>query len=51
MTLSNIRTVNGARRNPHLDPRYVRVQNRAAAVLDAWNEYGEAYTIDIIAHC
>lgn len=30
---------------------YVRVQNRAAAVLDAWNEYGEAYTIDVIAHC
>lgn len=46
----NIRTVNGARSNPHLDSRYVRAQNRAAAVLDAWNEFGEALPIDLVAH-
>ena len=46
----NIRTVNGARRNGHLQHRYRRIQNRAAAVLDASNEYGETIPIDVIAH-
>jgi hypothetical protein len=46
----NIRTVNGARKNPQLDPRYSRVQNRAAAVLDAWDEHGEVHAVDLIAH-
>ena len=46
----NIRTVNGARRNGHLQHRYRRIQNRAAAVLDALNEYGETIPIDVIAH-
>ena len=46
----NIRTVNGAGRNPLLNSRYIRVQNRAAAVLDACEEFGEGYTIDLVAH-
>ena len=46
----NIPTVNGARRNPLLTSRYIRVQNRAAAVLDACEEFGEGYTIDLVAH-
>lgn len=50
MDRRNIRTVNGAQHNPHLDPRYVRVQNRAAAVLDAWVDYGDPLPIDLIAH-
>lgn len=50
MSRPNIRTTNGARRNPHLDTRYIRDQNRAAAVLDAWEEYGEGLSIDVIAH-
>jgi hypothetical protein len=50
MNRTNIRTVNGARRNPLLDPRYIRVQNRAAAVLDAWVEHGEVHAVDLIAH-
>lgn len=47
---ANIRTVNGARRNPLLHSRYIRIQNRAAAVLDACEEFGEGYTIDLVAH-
>ena len=46
----NIRTVNGAKHNGHLDPRYSRVQNRAAAVLDAWDEFGESMPLDVVAH-
>ena len=46
----NIRTVYGAGRNPLLNLRYIRVQNRAAAVLDACEEFGEGYTIDLVAH-
>ena len=46
----NIRTVNGARRNGHLHHRYRRIQNRAAAVLDASNEYGKTIQIDGITH-
>lgn len=33
MNQGNIRTVNGTRRNPHLDLRYIRVENYVAAVV------------------
>ena len=46
----NIRTVKGARHNGQVDFRYHRVQNRAAAVLDACEEFGEFLDIDIVAH-
>ena len=45
----NIRTVNGARHNGQVDFRYQRVQNRATAVLDACEEFGESLDIDIVA--
>ena len=50
MSRRRIRTTNGARKNPHLDAKYIRIQNRAAAIIDAWEEYGEALPIDTIAH-
>jgi hypothetical protein len=43
MQRANIRTINGLPHNGSLPTRYRRVQNRAAAVLDAW--------IDIEAGC
>jgi hypothetical protein len=46
----NIRTHNGAKHNPHLSSHHRRVQNRAAAVLDAWDEFGESNPIDVVAH-
>ena len=46
----NIRTVNGAKHNGHLQPHHQRIQNRAAAVLDAWDEFGETLPIDVVAH-
>ncbi|CAF4164381.1 unnamed protein product [Rotaria sp. Silwood2] len=50
MSPINIRTVNGAEHNGQLPTRYQRIQNRAAAVLDAWDEFGESLPIDLIAH-
>ncbi|CAF2648239.1 unnamed protein product [Rotaria sp. Silwood2] len=50
MNRSNIRTVNGAKHNGHLEHRYKHVQNRAAAVIDAWNELEDEESIDLIAH-
>ncbi|CAF1474305.1 unnamed protein product [Adineta steineri] len=50
MSRINVRTINGAKHNGHLDSHHQRVQNRAAAVLDAWDEYGETLNIDVIAH-
>lgn len=50
MSRINVRTINGAKHNGHLDSHHRRVQNRAAAVLDAWDEYGESLTTDVIAH-
>ncbi|CAF1660057.1 unnamed protein product, partial [Rotaria magnacalcarata] len=50
MTRPHIRTINGAQHNGHLGDRYSRVQNRAAAMLDAWHEFGESLTIDVVAH-
>ncbi|CAF2637171.1 unnamed protein product [Rotaria sp. Silwood2] len=50
MSPVNVRTVNGAKHNGHLPLHYQRIQNRAAAVLDAWDEFGESVSIDLIAH-
>jgi hypothetical protein len=50
MSRINICTINGAKHNDHLDFRYQRVQNRASALLDAWSEYGESMTIDLLTH-
>lgn len=50
MSRRNIRTVNGAKHNPHVDHRYARVQNRAAAVIDASEEFGIGFPIDLVAH-
>lgn len=50
MTRINIRTINGAKHNGHLDSHHRRVQNRAAAVLDAFDEFGESLNIDLVAH-
>jgi hypothetical protein len=50
MKRRNIRTVNGAAHNPHLESRYRQVQNRAAAVLDASDEVDNVGTLDLIAH-
>ena len=48
MNRLNIRTVNGARHNGLLEPRYIKIQNRAAAVLDALDEDDES--LELIAH-
>jgi hypothetical protein len=50
MKRPNIRTVDGAEHNPHLEHRYRRVQNRAAAVLDAWDEVDSIGTLDLVGH-
>ena len=50
MSSLNIRTVNGAKHNGYLHVRHQRIQNRAAAILDVWEEHGEALSIDLIAH-
>ncbi|CAF1049511.1 unnamed protein product [Rotaria sordida] len=50
MSSVNIRTVNGAKHNGQLHLHHQRIQNRAAAVLDAWNEFGESLPIDVVAH-
>jgi hypothetical protein len=50
MSRINIYTINGAKRNGHLAFHYRRVQNRAAAVLDAFDEFGESLSIDLVAH-
>jgi hypothetical protein len=44
----NVRTINGAKNNGALPPKFRRVQNRAAAVLDAWDDLG--YDIDTLVH-
>ena len=44
----NIRTGNGAKHNGQVDFRYQRVQNRATAVSDACEEFGESLDIDIV---
>ncbi|CAF1609594.1 unnamed protein product [Rotaria magnacalcarata] len=49
MTRNNIRTVNGARHNEQLECQYQKIQNRAAAILDACEEFGESLSIDIIS--
>lgn len=50
MSRLNIRNVTGAKHSGHLERRYTRIQNRAAAVLDACNDFGEGLTIDVVAH-
>lgn len=46
----NIRTINGKKHNGHLNIHHQRVQNRASAVLDAYDELDECMEIDLIAH-
>ena len=43
----NIRTINGAKHNSHLGCRYSCIQDRAATVLDTWNEYRKIVRIPI----
>ena len=50
MTRTNIRTINGKKHNGHLDIHHQRVQNRASAILDAYDELDEPVDIDLIAH-
>ena len=50
MTRLNIRTINGAKHNGHLEYRFRRIQNRAAAVLDAYDDSAEPEALDLIAH-
>ncbi|CAF4240825.1 unnamed protein product [Rotaria sp. Silwood2] len=50
MSSVNIRTINGAKHNGHLPAHLQRVQNRAAAVLDAWIAIDESCSFDIVAH-
>ncbi|CAF2058737.1 unnamed protein product, partial [Rotaria magnacalcarata] len=49
MSRKNIRTVNGARHNGQLEFQYQKIQNRAAAILDACEEFGESLSIDLIS--
>lgn len=44
----NIRTINGSRHNGHLEHRYIKIQNRASALLDASDEDDEY--LELIAH-
>ena len=47
----NIRTVNGRKHNATLPSKYWKIQNRAAAILDAWDEYGgPAMPLEVVAH-
>jgi hypothetical protein len=46
----NIRAINGQKHNGHLETRFQRVQNRASAVLDAYDESEQCVEIDLVAH-
>ncbi|CAF2647245.1 unnamed protein product [Rotaria sp. Silwood2] len=46
----NIRTVSGNKLNPLLPSKFQRVQNRAAAIWDAWNEDGRGLALELVAH-
>ncbi len=46
----NVRTINGKKHNGYLDFKHQKVQNRASAVLDAYDESDECIDIDVIAH-
>ena len=50
MSRINIRTKKGARCNRHLSHQHQQVQNRASAIIDAWDEFGESMEIDSVAH-
>ena len=49
MKRPNIRMVTGTRQY-YFDQRYVRIQNRAAAVLDACDDLGMSHSIELVAH-
>ena len=44
----NIRTINESIHNGHLEHHYRKIQNRAAAAIDAFNEDGES--LELVAH-
>ncbi|CAF3553648.1 unnamed protein product [Rotaria sp. Silwood1] len=46
----NIRTVTGNKHSPLLPSKFQRVQNRAAAIWDAWNEDGRGLALELVAH-
>ncbi|CAF1219630.1 unnamed protein product [Rotaria sordida] len=46
----NIRTVTGNKHSPLLASKFQRVQNRAAAIWDAWNEDGHGLALELVAH-
>jgi hypothetical protein len=46
----NIRTLNGNKHNPLLPPKFQRIQNRASAVWDAWEEHGSGISLEMVAH-
>ncbi|CAF4176714.1 unnamed protein product [Rotaria socialis] len=45
----NIRTINGAKHNGQLEFQYQNIQKLAAAALDACEEFGESFSIDIVS--
>lgn len=49
MNRVNVRTVNGAKHNGLLEPRYAQVRNREAAVLDAWANGDDGLSLDLVA--
>ncbi|CAF4889710.1 unnamed protein product [Rotaria sp. Silwood1] len=46
----NIRTVTGNKHSPLLLSKFQRVQNRAAAIWDAWNEDGRGLALELVSH-
>ncbi|CAF5037165.1 unnamed protein product, partial [Rotaria sp. Silwood1] len=46
----NIRTVTGNKHSPLLLSKLQRVQNRAAAIWDAWNEDGRGLALELVSH-
>ncbi|CAM4823802.1 unnamed protein product, partial [Rotaria magnacalcarata] len=50
MVKVNIRVVSNLKGNGHLSIHHQHAQNRAAAVLDAHEEFGESMMIDIVAY-
>ncbi|CAF1488393.1 unnamed protein product, partial [Adineta steineri] len=50
MSHPNIRTINEKKNNGHLAIHHQRIQDRASAVLDAYDEFDESIGIDLIAH-
>ncbi|CAF3006289.1 unnamed protein product [Rotaria sp. Silwood2] len=46
----NIRTMNGKKHDPFLPTKFQRVRNRVAAILNAWTENRDSFSVDLVAH-